>query len=146
MCNSNDIELSEKDIQLSKEDIINFINFCQDKKYTIDESNVYKLHELGKRFELEDLLNYTEYYISKNYSVSFQSALLILIQNDDQSDSEVHYEKEEKIVSANFFKLIGDNQLLSLSVPVINRILNHYNLNINEIHQSQPVNFTAFSD
>lgn len=69
-------------------------------------------------------------YISDNPNLSLQS-ILVKLSSNKEIDS-----NDEKIISSHFFNFIDNEQMLKIPVPVLYRIINHYEFKINELNES----------
>ena len=56
----------------------------------------------------------------------------------------VNLKEDEEIISANLLKFIDDERLLSLPIPVLYRILNGRQLNINELNETEQTQVIEF--
>ena len=127
--NSEDIELDET-IELTDDAIQSFINCCHIEPFQITNSNLFSLNYLSCKYEVPELTKYTQNYISSHdKSLVFQSLDFKKKFDPNKSypnlnlDSILDTSKEEEIISDNFDGYFNDDRLLSLSIPVIDRII-----------------------
>ncbi|KAK8886368.1 hypothetical protein M9Y10_041831 [Tritrichomonas musculus] len=126
---SEDIELDET-IELTDDVIQSFINCCHIEPFQITNSNLFSLNYLSCKYEVPELTKYTQNYISSNdKSLVFQSLEFKKKFDPNKSypdlnlDTILDTSKEEEIISDNFDGYFNDDRLLSLSIPVIDRII-----------------------
>ena len=123
--NSTTIELVDKEyedkVNLSKDLINDFIYFCHNHEIQIHNQNVIGLNYLAKKYEVSSLLKKTEYYISIH-----TNELLIQKLSLFNEIHEFETEKYEDMIAEKFNDYIDDNSILSLSIPVLHRILTKY--------------------
>ncbi|KAK8835516.1 hypothetical protein M9Y10_044358 [Tritrichomonas musculus] len=135
-------ESEEINIEITKENINNFIDFVQHKKVPINKENVISFNYLATRFEVRSLIDITNDYITRN---SKEIALDILINH--QSDSKFDSKPYESIISRNLSFYIKDERLVELNIPILDRILNEYNQrfrNPKEIKEMKEINDFIF--
>lgn len=111
-------ELSEPTFNLTDENINAFIKFIQRKKILIDDDNVVPLNYLAKKYEVASLINITNDYLAQNNS-KLALKILSIHQDDPSLDTEMY----EQIISQNLKNYIQDEDLLTLKIPVLYRIL-----------------------
>lgn len=114
-------ESEEENVEMTKENINNFIDFVQHKEIPINKENVISFNYLATRFEVRSLIDITNDYITRN---SKEIALDILINH--QSDSKFDSKPYESIISRNLSFYIKDERLVELNIRILDRILNEY--------------------
>lgn len=126
------IELHEE-IDISTDVIKTFIDICQNKSFTVNDSNVFQLDYLSQKYEIPGLSEITHEYIGRpNTNLAFQ-LLLFKTQNQNNINSPSRGEikindtsNEEKIISSRLIEYLEDDRLVRLSIPIIDRILKNY--------------------
>ena len=128
----DDIVLTEEPIEITDESLNIFVRFCQSEHVEgdINDSNVFGIKQLADHYEVIDLKNIISRYISDNPNLSLQS-ILVKLSSNKEIDS-----NDEKIISSHFFNFIDNEQMLKIPVPVLYRIINHYEFKINELNES----------
>ena len=133
---AENIEL-QIEIEIPLDTIESFISCCQNKKFKINESNVFHLDYLSKKYDVPELEKITQEYISKsNTDLAFQS-LLFKCQFQAKFDTS----NEEKIIGHRLKEYLNDERLIKLPISTLDRILKIYlkeNKNekdINEINE-----------
>ena len=132
-----DIEISSDIVNLTENSILAFISCCQNRSFKITKSDVFSLQQLAIKYEVPELLKITTKYINQNNnSLIFESIQFkIQLQNqDDQNQLKKEIQNEEKYISSHFFELINDKKMLNLPVVVLYRILNDYDLKLNQLN------------
>lgn len=114
-------ESEEENVEMTKENINNFIDFVQHKEIPINKENVISFNYLATRFEVRSLIDITNDYITRNRK---EIALDILINH--QSDSKFDSKPYESIISRNLSFYIKDERLVELNIPILDRILKEY--------------------
>lgn len=112
---------SEKSVNLSEESIQDFINFVHRKQIMLTDENVIPLNYLAKIYEIPLLLDVTKEFISTN-----QNYLALQILSLHQNDTQFQAEELEEIISDKFLDYIDDRRLLTLKIPILNRILTKF--------------------
>lgn len=135
-----DIEIKPENYEICDESIPTFISFCQNQSFQITDSTVFSLHQLSIQYEVPELTKLTEEFIKKSErNTKFQS-ILSKFQNQFNSNSS----EDENFIAVHFFENINNEQLLSLPIPVLYRIINNVNLKfnyLNKFNQNQIVEF-----
>lgn len=123
----------QEEIEISEFAFLSFINCCENKEFTINESNVFQLDYLSKKYEVPELTKVTQKFISRpNTKLAFESLhFKIQLQNNckTQSEKEVQFidtSKEEEIIGDRLNEYINDERLSDFPIPVIHRILTKY--------------------
>ena len=119
----------EKPFNVSNEVFDLFIRFCQDDDIEIEDSTVFDLLQLADLFEVEELKKSAENYITEHPSLNLQEDIYKL-------SSGYSNEEMEKNVSSHFFEVIEEDQLLNIPIHIIYRIIYCYELNINELNET----------
>lgn len=136
----DDIDLSDEEIEINDDSFQNFINCCLNRKFEINKSNIFALHQLAHHYDVPVLIQVIQEYILNHPDLSIQASLLNLVQNKENSKQE-----DEKNVSNHFLQIIQNDKFLSyalsLQISVLYRILNNYDLILNETNQNQILNF-----
>lgn len=138
-----DIELQLDNYEVTENDILMFIACCQSEPFEITDTNVFPLQQLSIQYEVSELNNFTSIYINKNKKTLIFQSLLYRMQNQN---SMVNFDlsNDEKIIASNFFEYINDDQLISLPISVLYRIINDEALNLKTMdstHQDQLFEF-----
>lgn len=127
------IEDSENCFDLPDASIKDFINYCQCKSIILTKENILPIHYLAKKFMVHSLMEKTEQYIS-DHKENFLIQFLNTIANQQDIDTNQY----EEIISRNILDYIRDDQLLSLSFPMLYRIVTKYQLKIKDNEQQPP--------
>lgn len=114
---------SEDDTNFSEASINDFINYCQNQRINLNKENVVTLHRLSKMYNVPTLIESTENFL-KNHKKEFIIEFLKMNQTGD-GNSGYMYEYEE-LISSSISEFIDNNELLSLPLCVIYRILSKY--------------------
>lgn len=139
--NISDIEISEDGIEISEEEIQNFICFCQFKQneVKITHSNVFSLRHLAIKYEVPILIQSTTDYIMNNNKDLILQSLLYNSQRNQPDPT------DENFISSHFFNFITNTELSKLSIPVLYRILTNPMMekvsDMNDFHQKQLFEF-----
>ena len=125
--NSKEIQLVDKEdednLHFSDDSIQNFIKFVQNQDVFLSNENVIDINYLSKKYEVLDLIEATNEYIS-----SHQQELILPIFSIHQNDTSFETSTYEDILSTNLIQYINDELLLDLDVSILNRILTKYQL------------------
>lgn len=136
----HDIILPEEPIDISEDSIHSFISSCQNEIFDINDSNVFSLHQLSIKYEVPCLYSLTEEYIKKHdktlifQSIQYKYKLQKQTSNDTIDIKSL--ENDEKLIATDFFKYVDNKQLLDLPIPVLYRIINSPQLDINHLNQT----------
>lgn len=136
-----DIVFEEEPIFISEDSFKSFISCLQYENIKINDSNVYALKQLGTHYRVQQLIEFTNNYIEQNHQKLVFKSILFKIQ---QNKSEITTETEEEIISSHFFDYINNEELFSLPVEVLYRIIYSENLNfenLNSSNQNQVIDF-----
>ena len=138
------IELHEK-IDIKEDTINSFIECCQNKPFNINDSNVFQLDYLSKKYEVPELSKITQEYLNKpNTNLAFQSLLFKhqLHINSSSNDDLQFFDtsNEEEILGHKLHEYLNDERLLDLPIPIIDRILKKY-LKENKNNNDQIIEF-----
>ena len=123
--NNQIIQLIDKsldgNITFSDKSIQDFINYFQRKPITLDNSNTVELNYLSKKYEINSLIQATNQYIEEhNNDNNLIFQLLLIYQYHEAFTCETY----ENIISNHLSEYINNDLMLTLSVPVVYRILN----------------------
>ncbi|KAK8846007.1 hypothetical protein M9Y10_020952 [Tritrichomonas musculus] len=122
---NNNIDLIDEEIgnklNLQEETIIHFINYVQHKEIPLEDNNVIPLHYLSTQYDIEDLKEDTKNYISSN-----QNELAIQILSNIKYFKFFNDDTFENIISDNLEEFIQKEELLTLPIPTLYRILTKY--------------------
>lgn len=138
---NTDIYLEEEPINISEESFKMFISCLQLESIQINDSNVYQLKQLGTHYRVQQLIEFTNNYIEQNHQRLVFQSIQYKIQ---QKNSKMTTETEEEIISSHFFDYISKEELLSLPVNILYRIIYSENLNfegLNPENQNQVIEF-----
>lgn len=124
--NNNEIYLldTNDDInELPESSIDDFIKYFQKEKIILNKTNAYYLYLLSKKYEVKSLINATDKYIKANHRD-------FVIQFIQMNDKQKNYNSEEceEIISSNLMNYIHDDQLFSLPIHVLHRIMSKYQM------------------
>lgn len=141
--NVKDIELKIDNYEIVEESVPMFISCCQNDSFEITDSNVFSLYQLSQRYEVSELTKLTSNYITKNNkSLIFQSINIKLLSN--QTEAKIDLSQDEELISANFFEYINDDQLLSLPIQILYRIINNDHLQLKLLNESKQTQLIEF--
>lgn len=141
-----DIEIPSSVFNLTESSIHAFISCCENLSFEINKSDIFSLHQLAIKYEVPELLKITTEYINQNNNNLIFESILFKIQSqnqDDQNQFKNSIQKEEKYISSHFFELVNNERMLDLPISVLYRILNDYDLSIN---QANPTNQSKIID
>ena len=141
------LEDTEDTINLSEESINDFINYCQNQQIKLNRSNAPALRKLSKKYIVPSLLEATEQFIT-----SHRHDLVVEYLNMKTSDNSFDTSDYEDMISKNMLEYIKDENLPSLPIPVLHRIVSQYvkknrseHQNFNDKnHTAQPPEFIEF--
>lgn len=140
--NTKEIGLLPKEdeprLNISDETIQNFINFCQMMTCEIKNDNVLHLNYLSKLYEVEELKNATDNYISNH-----RDELRIEILSFGEI-CPTNTETIEESIAKDLINYIKEERMISLSIPVLHRIFSIYfksNEHLNEDENSKIFDF-----
>lgn len=140
---TDDIEINPDGYEISDESLQMFIKFCQNEPFDLNDENVLTLLHLSNQYDVALLSDLANQYISKNQSpLIFRSILFKLL--NQKPDSNINLTTEEDIIASHFFDCINDEQLLMLPIPVLYRIINKEQLNINSMDLTKQGQFIEF--
>ena len=139
-----DILLQLNDYDILEESIPVFIACCQNEQFEITEKNVFSLHQLSILYEVPELNKLTDEYILNNEKKLIFQSLFYKLKNHKNEEAKFDLEKEEGQIASHFFEYIDSEDLLSLPVPVLYRIINNPRLNINSMNQTNQTQFIEF--
>lgn len=104
---------------ISDESINTFLDYCQNKPIKLKPSNVIQVQYLSNKYEVSQLKEHTEKFISSN----FKSVIDTIFSNKN-----IDYQTEN-IIQKNLFKILNDDRLFSIPVPSMHRIISAYSKN-----------------
>lgn len=141
--NAQDIEIQTINFEITEEAIPMFVACCQNQSFDITDSIVFSLYHLSKQYEVPELTKLSDEYIQQNYKNLVLQSILYIIKS---RSSEVKFDlsKEENVISSHFFEYIDNDQLISLPVQVLYRILNNSNMTYDSLtpeNQKRVVDF-----
>ncbi|KAK8892573.1 hypothetical protein M9Y10_029810 [Tritrichomonas musculus] len=123
----NNIFIQFDDHDICEESIPIFIACCHNEPFQITDKTAFSLHQLSIRYEVPELQKLTEEYIKTNQKNQlFQSILSKISENPEN----------EETIALQFIENIDNEQLLSLPIPVLYRILNNYSLDFNSLNSN----------
>lgn len=132
------INLIEEDkcpIALSEDYIQYFVNYCQKIPIPKDKINcdsASTLHYLANYYKVKSLISRMEKYFKQNQ----EEFVIYFLSNPDAEY--LNQERYETMLSDKLLEYINRPELLSLSVPVLHRVLTKYQLKYNKENKSQP--------
>lgn len=139
----DDIEIKPDNYEVSDQSIQMFVACCQNQPFDITDSNVLSLHQLSIQYEVTVLNDLTSQYIQKNKkSIIFPSILYKLKNRNPEVN--IDLSSEEETIAANFFDYINDDQLISLPIPILYRIINNEHLKFNELNSTDQNKYIEF--
>lgn len=118
-----DIPLQLNGFEVCEESIPIFIACCQNQPFDITNSTVFSLYQLSNQFDVPELNKLSNEYIQKNHNNLVLQSIKFKLENQN---SEVNFDlsKEEDVISSHFFEYINDEQLVSLPIQILYRIIN----------------------
>lgn len=124
----------EENIIFSESSINDFIKYCHNQQIELKQEDIPFLYELSKKFGVLSLLEHIKTIVSK-YPHEYQIQYLIL--NQDKPNTEFGNQFEEEL-SNHLTELINDDQLLSLPINILHRIVTKYQVNnsMNNDHEA----------
>ena len=106
-----DIEL-QTEIGIEEDTINSFINCCENKKFEVNDLNIFHLDYLSKKYDVPELAKITKEYLSKpNTNLAFQSLLF-----------KYHFKKNQNSNSGDEIKLTDTSN----EEDIIGHRLNEY--------------------
>lgn len=126
--NTDEIKLQDESIDITSDSFEIFLDFCHDEinDDKINEQNIFQLQRLAKTYSVSNLIKSNERFFANHPDLSLQLALY----------NETTNEESERVISSHFCDFINNPQLISLPVQVLYRILNNYDLNINQLNEN----------
>lgn len=120
--------------------IENFVLCCQNKKFQISDSIIFPLNYLSHFFNVENLTRITDKYISNNHGkLLFKS---ILFKQENQNRGQIDISNEEDTIALHFNEYIDNEQLFTLPITNIYRIVSKVSKNSKKVvTESQMINF-----
>ncbi|KAK8888186.1 hypothetical protein M9Y10_039250 [Tritrichomonas musculus] len=138
-----DIPLQLNEYEICEESIPVFIACCQNQPFEITKSTVFSLYQLSIQYDVPELYKRSDEYIKKNHKNLVLQSIQFKIQNDN-SEVNIDLSKEEETISSHFFEYINDEQLSSLPVHILYRIINGHQLNFNSMNSTNQNQFIEF--
>ena len=123
------IDEKEEQINLSDESIQAFISSCQNEPCTINQSSVIPLQYLAHKYEFAELIEITDDFINKHSNDLIFSTLLFKNSEGKEKFKENSFfdtSKEENFISTHLKECIQKEEMLSLPIPVLHRILKRF--------------------
>lgn len=114
-------DISEQEQNLTDETIQHFINFVHHQAIPINNDNVVHLNYLSKIYQIEELKDATTDYIKEH-----QREILIDILIFHQNERSFPTQSYEGILTEHFIEYIDDDRLLSLKMPIIDRVISNH--------------------
>ena len=108
-------------LDINDETINNFIQYIQRNPIQIHNQNVIALNYLGHKYEIDELIESTEEYISNHHSEL--SLDYLTFHPEESSDNTSFY---ENTISEHFQEYIDDDRLFNLNIPTLYRIFKKY--------------------
>lgn len=122
---SEKIHLVDEDsdfvLNFSDKTVEDFIRYAQREEICLNHENVSFLNYLAKKYEVQDLIEDTEEYISIHHSELILQ-ILSAYQNDPTFESSTY----EDFLADHFVEYLNDDLLLTLKIPIINRALKKF--------------------
>lgn len=142
-----DIPLIDEDemkyIEIDEKTIETFVKFVHRERVGISKENVTILNYLGRKYEIERLIDVTTEYINKHRR-EVVVEFILTYQNNTIYDKQTY----ENIISTHLLEYIHDDRLLLFKFPILYRILSKYEENklilkdqINEKEEEEIVEF-----
>ena len=110
------------EIKIPEESIKAFISSCQNEASEVSPSSVFALQYLSQKYEFPEITKVTEDFIKEHEGELVFETLEFKTKSEYLSDTS----KEEEIISNNIKKYANKEELLSLPIFVIERILRKY--------------------
>ncbi|KAK8880696.1 hypothetical protein M9Y10_003382 [Tritrichomonas musculus] len=141
--NTEDIKIQTSNFEITEEAIPMFVACCQNQSFDITDSTAFSLYHLSIQYEVPGLTKLSDEYIKQNYKNLVLQSISYIIKS---RSSEVKFDlsKEENVISSHFFEYIDNDQLISLPVQVLYRILNNNSMNYQSLtpeNQKRVVDF-----
>lgn len=133
---NEDIKLQIDDYDITEDSIPVFIACCQNEPFEITESNVFSLRQLSIQYEVPELNRLATEYIMSNENNLLLQSLFFKLKNCQKEEAKIDLQQEEMQIASRFFEYIDNEQLFQLPIPVLYRILNSPQLNLNSMNQT----------
>lgn len=140
----DDIELQIDCCGIKEDSIPTFIACCQNEPFEITESNVFSLLQLSIQYEVPELNRVSTEYINNNENQLLIQSIFFKLNNCQKGRSKIDLHQEEEQISSHFFEYINNDKLLELPIPVLYRIINSPQLNINSMNQTNQSQLIEF--
>lgn len=114
--NDINIPICDKNTDISEDSIDNFIKYCQLQQIEITTENVFALKYLSEKYNVSKLKDEIKEHILHN-----QKYLVIKLLLEEQNDSNTS--QYEDFIASNILYYINFEEMLSLSIPILHRIL-----------------------
>ena len=130
-------------IAFTEDSINSFIKICQNESCPIDLSSVIPLQYLSYKYDFPALKKITDGFEAKySKELLFEKLSFAKIKGNCYIDTS----NEEKFLSKNIKEYINKEEMINLSIPVLERVLLHYFDNKNqekenEINQNDLIDF-----
>lgn len=111
----------EKNFDISHESITDFIRYLHRSAIQVHKRNVVALNYLGRKYEIEELIQNTEEYISNHHSELSLEILTIQPQRSTL-DTTIY----ESSISDHFLDYINNDQIFKLDISTLHRIFQRY--------------------
>ncbi|KAK8890760.1 hypothetical protein M9Y10_035545 [Tritrichomonas musculus] len=121
-------------IELSDDSIQDFVGYFQHLRITFKKETVSSILMLSKKFMVPHLIQAAEKYIS-NHKEDFLIQFIAINQEHPNFNTEPF----EEMISKNLIEYIQNDQLLSLPITIIHRVLTKYQLKNQNQESSIPI-------
>lgn len=143
--NIEDIELQQEPNNITNDSIRAFINSIQNEKFSINEKNIFSLHQLSIKYEVPRLTELTTKYIKKqDIYIVFDMIKYKLSLFEDEKEKHYHIEEEEEELATNFFKYVNRKEFVDLPISILYRIINKMQEKNKNMTKKQQKEFTEF--
>lgn len=113
----------DKSIEVNSETIQSFLKCCQNQETKI--SDFIGLNYLSTKYENEELKAFTEKYIAKHYDELIFQSLSFKCQSND-SEINIDTTKEEEILASHFIEYLEDEQIFSIPIRILYRVMKKF--------------------
>lgn len=114
--NDINIPICDKNTDISEDSVENFIKYCQLQQIEITSENVFALKYLSEKYNVSKLKDEIKEHILHN-----QKYLVVKLLLKEQIDSNTS--QYEDFIANNLLYYINFDEMLSLSIPILHRIL-----------------------
>ena len=125
--NRNKKEINLAEDETSEDSIDIFISICENKKFELDETNIFDLYNLSCKYGVINLTKCIENFISTSDTKLVIKFIVFKLKNVEKSENILNYSNEINTISSRFIEFIQqEDDLKSLPAPILNLILGKY--------------------